>query len=247
MGGAFQIARDIFDNPIWRNITEFRLFFLILGNAIYREEGKDKGDIHLERGQWLRSYRNIQSDLEYMENNTLKQPGMATIKRAIEKLTADGRITTKQTELGTLFTVLNYAKYQGFDHYKTEGLEQQRNTCGTPAEHLRNNNNKDNKVKKDNIYTPEFERWYSEYPRPQAKKDTFKSFEKVRKQKGLEIILQCTKNYMDYINSLPSEKREFCYSSNNFLGQKAYYLDFMEPKKYVEQKTPVQQALDKMM
>ena len=131
MAGAFQVARDIFDNPIWQNVTEFRIFFLIIGNAIFAEEGKEKAGIQLRRGQWLRSYRNLQSDLEYKENHTIKRPGIATIKRCVDNLVTDGRITIEPTEHGTLFTVLNYAKYQDLNNYKISNPEQMRNRCGT--------------------------------------------------------------------------------------------------------------------
>lgn len=90
--GAFLVARDIFDNPIWTNPTEFRLFFLILGKAAFTDEGLNVGNIHVGKGQWIRSYRNLQSDLEYIENNAVKRPGLATIKRTVEKLINDGRI-----------------------------------------------------------------------------------------------------------------------------------------------------------
>ena len=156
MAGAFIISRDIFENPIWQNNTEFRMFLLILGKAIWKEEGRRIGSVTLKKGQWIRSYRNLQSDLEYIENNVVKKPGIATIKRTVDKLVLDGRITIKQTELGTLFTVVNYCKYQDLNTYKNDILEQQRNTGGTAAEQQRNNKNKDNKGKKeDKIYTPD--------------------------------------------------------------------------------------------
>lgn len=150
MAGAFQIARDIFNNPIWQNITEFRLFFLIVGNAIYLEEGKEIAGIQLKRGQWLRSYRNLQADLEYLENHAVKRPGIATVKRAVDNLINDKRISIEATEHGTLFTVLNYEKYQDLANYKIVNMEQIRNTRGTDTEHSRNNNKKDNKGKKEN-------------------------------------------------------------------------------------------------
>lgn len=83
-----------------------------------------------------------------------------------------------------------------------------------------------------NIYSPEFEKWYSEFPRPQAKADSFKNFEKVRKAKGLEVILTATRNYIYHLDSQQDKQRayEYAYSSNNFLGQKAYYQDFVTGK-----------------
>ena len=81
MAGVFQVDREIFDNSIWQNPAEFRLFFYILGNAVWSEEGVKYGDILVNRGQYLRSYRKLREDLMYVENGATKLYGMATIKK----------------------------------------------------------------------------------------------------------------------------------------------------------------------
>lgn len=157
MAGAFQTSREIFENPIWHNIVEFRLFFLIYGQAIFKEEGYTKGGVKLEKGQWIRSYRNLQSDLEYVENRSVKKYSLSTIHRSVEHLVKDERIKIEECELGTLFTVLNYARYQGLDNYKlnnenAERTESERRENGSETERERQRNNKKNvnKVKKVN-------------------------------------------------------------------------------------------------
>ena len=156
MAGAFQTSRDIFENPIWQNIVEFRLFFLIYGNAVFMDDIKI-GNMILKRGQWVRSLRNLQSDLEYVENRSIKRYSLSTIHRAIDNLFTSDRIKFERCELGTLFTVLNYARYQGLDNYKqhNENAERTRrerveNSNETEREQQRNNNNKVKKDKKDN-------------------------------------------------------------------------------------------------
>ena len=152
MSGAFQTSRCIFENPIWQNVVEFRLFFLIYGKAIFKEEGCKQGAIKLERGQWLRSYRNLQADLEYVENRSVKKYSLSRIKRAVDSLVKAERIKVEDTELGTLFTVLNYSKYQGFENYRQHNenaertqRERRENGNGTQRERQRNNNKKENK------------------------------------------------------------------------------------------------------
>ena len=148
MAGAFQTAREIFDNPIWQNIVEFRLFFLIYGKAAFTD-GVRIGDIELKRGQWVRSYRNLQHDLEYIENNAIKRYSLATIKRAIDKLTKDGRLVSKTCEHGTLFEVVNYAKYQCLGNYTNGNLEQRENSNETATKQQRNNNKNAKNAKKE--------------------------------------------------------------------------------------------------
>lgn len=144
MSGKFTIDREIFDNPIWRRPIEFRLFFYIVGNAVWKEEGIDNRGVHVGRGQYLRSYRNLRQDLMYVEENTEKYYGLATIKRAVDELIKDGRITKKDTVCGTLFTVVNYELYQQFGAIVEEENKKARNgkeeigktSPGTPSEHL---------------------------------------------------------------------------------------------------------------
>src|SRR5699024_11662817 len=84
----------------------------------------------------------LQDDLAYREGrrNAIKKYPLTTIQRKIKSLVNEERITVKSTEYGTLFTVVNYALYQGLDNYKLGSVEQQRNSNGTATEQQRNNN-----------------------------------------------------------------------------------------------------------
>src|SRR5690606_3843960 len=116
--GAFIISRKIFENPIWQDIPKFRIFFYILGNAVFSEEGVKKGNITIRRGQLLSSYRRLSEELEYIENNTVKKYSVSVIKRKIDELVEEQRLQVEATKLGTLFTVVNYDLYQSLDNYK---------------------------------------------------------------------------------------------------------------------------------
>lgn len=149
MGGAFQTSRDIFTSDIWQNPVEFRLFFFIYGNAVFSEEGQRKGEVLVKRGQFLRSYRNLQKDLQYIENRSIKQYSLSRIKRAVDRLVKENRLKVEDTELGTLFTVVNYEVYQGFENYKKGNMERRENADGTETERSWNNNKNVNKVKNE--------------------------------------------------------------------------------------------------
>jgi len=140
--GAFQVSRGIFENEIWTDVVKFRIFFYILGKAVFSKDGIKQAGIHIERGQYLRSLRNLQDDLSYKEGrgNAIKKYPLTTIQRKIKSLEKEGRITTKSTEYGTLFTVVNYALYQSLDNYKNKSMEQQWNSDGTAMEQQWNNN-----------------------------------------------------------------------------------------------------------
>lgn len=155
MGGAFQTSREIFEHPIWQDIPKFRIFFYIVGNAVFSKEGVMIGDIHVQRGQYLRSLRNLQDDLAYREGkgNRKHMYPLTTLRRKIKCLVNEERITTKLTDYGTLFTVVNYESYQGFENYGNNILAQNRHSDGTVTAQQRHNNKKveegSKKVNKD--------------------------------------------------------------------------------------------------
>ncbi|PNP88958.1 hypothetical protein BMT55_13890 [Listeria newyorkensis] len=145
MKGAFQMSREVFESDIWTDVAKFRLFFYIVGNAVFSEKGVQKGSVHVGRGQYLRSYRNLREDLTYYDKNAEKKYGLATITRKVDELVSEGRLEIKQTEHGTLFTVCNYTLYQDLNNYKGEG----RNSNGTASEQHRNNKKNVNNAKND--------------------------------------------------------------------------------------------------
>ncbi|MCX67271.1 hypothetical protein DXP70_08165 [Listeria monocytogenes] len=140
MKGAFQMSREIFDNDIWTDIIKFRIFFFIVGNAVFSENGVTKGGIQVGRGQYLRSFRNLREDLVYYDNNAEKLYSLNTIKTKIDELVTENRLQIKTTKLGTLFTVCNYALYQDLSNYKADSTERQKNSHRTATEQPQNNN-----------------------------------------------------------------------------------------------------------
>ncbi len=147
--GAFQTSRNIFENPIWSDIPKFRIFFYIYGNAVFSKEGTVTAGMKLKRGQFLRSYRNLQEDLEYVENRSIKKYSLSVIKRKVDSLVEENRLKIEDTELGTLFTVVNYESYQGLDNYKSDNLERRKNADGTESERSENNNKNVKNVNND--------------------------------------------------------------------------------------------------
>lgn len=140
MSGAFLMAREIFGHEIWQDVAKFRIFFYIVGNAVYSEQGVSKGGIQIRRGQYLRSYRKIREDLFYIEKNAEKYYSLHTIKSKIDELVEEEALLTEETKLGTLFTVVNYQHYQGFESYKKGEIQEVRNGNGTATEQQTNSN-----------------------------------------------------------------------------------------------------------
>lgn len=138
VAGYFKIYREIFESSIWLQPVELRLFLYLIGQARYKEKPNKKYEsqgIIIKRGQFLRSYRKIRDDLEYLENKSVKNYSLSAIKRAIDKLIEEERIETEKTPLGTLFTVCNYCQYQDYQEKKEErGTESERSRNGAGTE-----------------------------------------------------------------------------------------------------------------
>ncbi|EAD7550647.1 hypothetical protein EQB12_08175 [Listeria monocytogenes] len=150
MKGAFQMSREIFENDIWSDVIKFRLFFYIVGNAVFSENGVMKGGIQIGRGQYLRSFRNLREDLLYYDNNAEKFYSLSTIKEKIDELVREERLEITTTKLGTLFTVRNYALYQDLNNYSGTSSERLPNSHRTATEQPPNNKKNVKKDKKDN-------------------------------------------------------------------------------------------------
>jgi hypothetical protein len=114
----FMLPKSIVKHDILhtKNNLSLRIFLLILGNACYKDGVQIKGsNTILMRGQWLRSNRKLQKDLG---------ASPTTLTNGIKWLEGKRLIKTEITNLGTIFTVLNYDVYQG----KAEEKEEEKRT-----------------------------------------------------------------------------------------------------------------------
>lgn len=114
MQGWIKLHRKILENEIWHDVTTFRLFTLLLLQAVHKDGVKVKG-IELKRGQYLRSYSKLAEDLEYKEKRGYKKVSKSTVLRSVKKLVDEGIVSVNETEYGTVFTILKYHEYQGVD------------------------------------------------------------------------------------------------------------------------------------
>ena len=89
-----------------------------------------------------------------MEKRAFKTYSISTIESKIKQLVKENRIQIESTDYGTLFTVLNYEEYQGFERYQKSSSEQQTNSNRTATERHPNNNKNVNKDKNKDSLSP---------------------------------------------------------------------------------------------
>jgi hypothetical protein len=139
MQGWIKFYREVLGTDLWYDVTTFRLFTYLLLNATH-QDGIKKGGVELKRGQWIRSYRKLAQDLAYKEGRGVKEYSIKTISKCVKKLVDAGTITVEETKQGTLFTIVNYAKYQDKQELKKETGNASGNEQETNGERSGNNN-----------------------------------------------------------------------------------------------------------
>ena len=92
------------------------------------------------------------------------------------------------------------------------------------------------KVNKSNIYTHEFEKFYSDYPNPFNKEQTFTNWKNTLKTDTVENIMGALANYKEYIRKTNKTDKQFIVKSTNFIGQHKEYKGYLETK--LEEKIP---------
>lgn len=111
MCGWVKLNRDVVEVDLWKEIVPFRLYLLLLTRAT-REDGRMVSGVPLKRGQYIRAYSKLVEDLGYREGRGEKQYSKSTIKRSVDKLVKKRLITVEETNVGTLFTLLNCEEIQ---------------------------------------------------------------------------------------------------------------------------------------
>ena len=96
------------------------------------------GSVTVGYGQYLRSYRKIADDCEYLDNNAIRKWSLSRVFRMVAWLEGEEMIETSETELGTLFTIKNFQRFQDFKSYRVGQLGTR---LGTGLEQGWNNNN----------------------------------------------------------------------------------------------------------
>lgn len=92
---------------------------------------------------------------------------------------------------------------------------------------------KENKKEKENknIYNQKAEQfleWYSLYPNPWNKEQSFRNFQHMLKKDTFENLMVATKNYIAVLQQRGNSDKQYITRSTNFIGQKKEYLGYLE-------------------
>ena len=161
-----------------------------------------------------------------------KQTGLSVsqVRTAIDKLQMTNEIAIKTTNKFSIVTIVCWNVYQGDDNQNRDqianGSQSNRNQIATPKE-----GKKEKKVRRKEEYIgdcPEFENWYSIYPRKISPKKAKQSYEAaIRSGVSHEDLLKGLTQYCEDIKRNGTETR-FIKHPATWLNQGCYYDDHSE-------------------
>lgn len=180
-----------------------------LERATYQERkatvGRGTKPITLKPGQFISGRKQIS-----------KVTGVppSSVRNVLETLILDRQLDIEKTAQGSVFTILNWNKYQQLD----SDLDNQWTTSGQPVDTKQEVKN----VKKVKEYTKPFGLFWEAYPRKQNKRGAFKVWEKmngdmppieevieiIEKQKGWPQFQQYTPHATTWLNNHRWEDEE---------------------------------------
>lgn len=163
--------------------------------------------------------------------------------RALHKLEEYGLIKIKTTAKYTVLTIVDWESYndsvpqqvieqitdskpteQSLENKGQDGISQQINEQQTNSKPTQEK--KDNNIN-NNIYNTAFEKFWDKYPNKFNRAQTHKNFVKAAKAHGTEAILTALDKYLAEIEA-KGTAAEYIIRSTNFVGQKAYFLGYLE-------------------
>lgn len=123
------------------------------------------------------------------------------------------------------------------------------NVCKPCENHIENDNvnvNIDtNGGKKKINYSAAFEIFYSTYPNPFNKEQTFKNWNTTLKSDTAENIMIALKKYKEFLTKKPPSDKHYITRSTNFIGQQQDYKGYLpEKKEVITQKKPIFEEIE---
>lgn len=147
-GTKFTLDRKLFSSDIWfASPWKLKIWIYLIGKANHAP--KKVGDLTVQRGQLLTSYRTIANDCAYKIGYRVKKPTVSMVHDICEEFTKAGRTVIRSEHTGTLITLCNYSRLQPM---RKREANTEANSDRTVTE--LNKNDKNEKKKKRTPFIP---------------------------------------------------------------------------------------------
>ena len=216
MEGWIKIYRDIRMNILWNEkpFDKKSAWIDILLMANHKDNefllGLEKAKV--KRGEFITSESKLMLQWKWSKTR---------VRNFLKFLEDENMIIKKSDKKKTTISVVNYSKYQDAE---TSARPQEDHK--KPTTEPRKDTNNNDKNEKKNTYTESFEKFYSNYPRPEHKHQTFKNWQKRLREYSVDQLMEAASNYKDEMTKIKRDK-EFMTNSSNFLGNKCVFMDYL--------------------
>lgn len=223
MEGWIKLHRKMLDNPIvFKDSDYIAVWVYLLLNAAHKEYpavfGKNK--IVLQPGQLITGRIAISEKIRVSESK---------VQRILSAFETEQQIEQQTGNKNRLITVLSWSEYQNSEQQDKQEMNNKRTTTEQQVntnKNVKNDKNVENEKKKD-MYSPEFESFWNEYPRKIGKKECFKTFSKNLKDGEMAaVMIKCAINYCDQCKRLKTEI-QYIKHPKSFLNEERFK-DYLE-------------------
>lgn len=221
MDGWIKLHRKTLENPVVCKDSDYiAVWVYLLMNATHKEHpavfGGDK--ISLQPGQLITGRKKISERFNISESK---------VQRILKSFEIEQQIEQQTNNKNRLISILSWSDYQDTEQQDEQPVNNKRTTTEQPVNTNKNVRKKEckNEISKD-IYSPEFESFWNEYPRKLGKKEAYKTWNTVIKKGELpQVIITCAANYKKQCDDRKTET-QFIKHPKTFLNEERYK-DFM--------------------
>ena len=184
--GWVKLWRKTIDSGILRHGRTLQVFIWILIHAAHKEENRSTryGIVKIKPGEVLIGREQLAKVLKLTSQN---------IRTSLKLLKSTGVITIEPTNAFSVITLVKWVDYQGQPHKVTSELTSEL-TSSQPAANQQLTTEQEVKhlrIKEQPSIRPDFETFYQNYPRHEAKQDARKAWDQTEKiRPSLEAILK---------------------------------------------------------
>ncbi|WP_110931050.1 hypothetical protein [Paenibacillus bouchesdurhonensis] len=232
MSGWIKLHRKLMESETFSRLTAIQkviAIYIVLNanhdDGVWYDKYKDI-EVEVKRGQLVTSRAKIVN--EWFRDD--KDVTEMKVRTCLDKLERLGFLTKSTTSNFTLITVLNYEVYQGSDTddnqednqvvTKSQPSVNQAITTNKNDKNVKN----DKKVKKEDIYSPEFESFWTAYhPNKRVgKKVAWGKWQTaIKTGENAELIISCAANYTNQCQRKKTETQYILHPST-FLNKERY-------------------------
>jgi hypothetical protein len=246
MDGWIKLHRKIRNNPVFSDIHLLRLWIICLTEVTHKEREQIVGRqvVNLLPGQFVTG----RFDLQGLYNRGLsseQQKSPYTVWRWLTTLQDLDFLSIKSSNKFSVVTVVKWSEYQSCEQQNEQQTSNKRAANEQQVSTNKNvkNDKNEKKTPRGDGFTPEFEEFWSSYPRKVEQKAAFLAWNSAIKVDDPSVIILCAKNYA-YTCKKEETAQKFIKHPTTFLNKQRYRDHMKQERTITEYRDPYRPVPD---